>query len=79
LAQNRMRDMTDDQLTDEVALGGDIAAVNEMTRRLKVATVESQEAMHHLTTWIAWLTAALAVFGLVQLALLIQQIYNGCC
>jgi len=53
LAQNRMRDMTDDQLTDEVGLGGDIAAVNEMTRRLKVATVESQEAMHHLTTWIA--------------------------
>ncbi len=77
MAQNRMRDMTDDQLTDDVAHGGDIAAINEMTRRLKDATTESQKAIHHLTIWIAWLTAALAVFAFVQLALLIQQIYNG--
>jgi len=77
MAQNRTRDMTDDQLTDGVALGDDIAAVNEMTRRLKDATESSQKTMVWLTRWIAGLTAALFIFSAVQLALLILQLYNG--
>ena len=76
MAQNRMRDMTDDQLTDEVAHGGDIAAVNEMTRRLKNATESSQNSMIKLTKWLIIFTITLVIFGFIQVFLVVAQEFN---
>jgi len=76
LAQNRMRDMTDDQLTDEVPLGGDIAALNEMTRRLKDATESSQKTMIKLTKWLIIFTITLVIFGFITVFLVVAQELN---
>ena len=71
-----MRDMTDDQLTDEVAHGGDIAAINEMTRRLKDATESSQNTMVWLTRWLIIFTIVLVIFGFIQVFLVVAQELN---
>ena len=67
--------LTDNELADEAQQGlrGQGATV-EMMRRLKEAGARQLAASETLTRWIAWLTFALAVFGAIQLALLITEL-----